>query len=101
MLLTGQVHVKLCIFFQRSFLVSILSPFFNPEAPLDEIPLYMVHSVFTPPPPPPSPSTSMEIDPFELWSSSSASTPEDNRHSRGSLEVAGVMENDFYTLELD
>ena len=46
MYLMGQAQIRLYIFIQRSFAVSILSPFFDPKAPLDRIPLCIAHPVF-------------------------------------------------------
>ena len=60
--LTATSRMWLYIFFQRAFIVSVLSPFFDPKAPFDGIPLYMAHLVVIPPqmaPPiavPPQPS---------------------------------------------
>ena len=101
MYLMGHAQGRLYIFFQHSFAVSIMSPFFGPEAPFDEIPLYMAHPTFAPPSPPPPPSASMEIDLSEASSFSSASTASDSEHPPGSPEASGIMENGFYTPRLD
>ena len=99
MYLMGQVQVRLYVFFQHSFAVSILSPFFNPKASFDGIPLYMAHPVFASPPP--SPSVSMETDPSKASSSFLDSTSSDSGHPSGSPGAAGIMENSFYTPKLD
>ena len=60
----------------------------------------MAYLVFAPPPA--SPSSAMKIDPSEASSSSySTSTFGDGRYPPNSPEVAGILENHFYTPKLD
>ena len=47
--LTVTTHVHSYIFFQRVFAVPIFSPFFDPTASFEGIPLYMAHSDPMPP----------------------------------------------------
>ena len=94
----GQAQVRLYTFFQHSFAESILSPFFDLEAPFDGIPLYMAHLVFASPPP--CPLASMETNPSEVSSSFWASTPSVSKHPSDNPGAADIMENGFYIPKL-
>ena len=60
---------RLYIFFYCSFVVSVLWPFFDPEAPFNGIPLFMAYSAAASPQP--SHPASIESDPSKVSSSSS------------------------------
>ena len=80
--LTASSYVCLYIFFQRPFVVLVLSSFFNLEAPFDGIPLYMAHLAAASPQP--IPLASMESNPSKASSSSSSTFASgDSRHPPG------------------
>ena len=95
--LTATSHVRLYIFFQRTFVVPIFSPLFDPTALFGGIPLYMAHSIAMPahmaqpivaPPSPP------KSDPSEM-STSSSSFQLSGGYSPGDPKSMGVLENEF------
>ena len=103
-MVTSCVH--LYIFLQHPFAISILSPFFDPEASFDGVPLYMAHPDAVPPqmahptvvPSQLSPPASPESDPLKAsTSTSSSSTLGDGEHPPGGLETANIME--FHSFE--
>ena len=94
--LMASSRFRLYLFFQRSFAVSILCPFFNPEAPFDGIPLYMVYPEAAPTQP--SPPASMEFDSIEASSSfSSAPSSGGSGHLLSGPRTSGILANDFHT----
>ena len=96
----GSLHFWLYIFFQWSFVVSILSLFFDLEALFEGVHLFMAYLAFAPPQP--SPPASMEIDPFKVISFSSLTTSfEGSEYPPSGLRAMDIMENDFHTPELD
>ena len=87
-------HIRLYIFFQCPFAVSVLSPFFDPEAPFEGIPLYMAHSAAASPQP--TPLAAMEVDPSETSASSpSSSASGGSGHSPSDPRLSGIMVNGF------
>ena len=87
----------LYIFFQCLFVMSILSPFSDPEVPFDGIPLYMAHPVTAPPPP--LSLVSKESDPSEMSSSSSSTLgSRGSGHPLGGPKVLGIWRMAFSPL---
>ena len=81
-------------------MVSVLSHFFDLEAPFDGVPLFMAHSAFTPCQP--SPLASMESDPSEASSFLSLTPSSGGSGSpAGGPKATNILENGFLTLELD
>ena len=94
---TSRIH--LYTFFQLSFVKSVFSSIFDPEAPFDGVPLFMAHPAGAPLQP--FPPASLEIDPSEVSASTSSSSfaPTGDRSSPGGLRVADIMVNGFPSFE--
>ena len=98
--MTTLSRMHLYLFFQRPFIVSVVNLVFNPVAIFDGIPLHLAHSVAASPQP--SLLASMEIDPFEVsTSSSSSSTSGGSRHPPSDPGPSGTLESSFLSPESD